>query len=81
MTLPGGVLLVLDPEWDPSRVDDFFAEHGIAAGHVEEEDFATNAYFISTEPGLPSLLLANELAGEEGVLISSPNWRSQVVLR
>lgn len=81
MTLPGGVLLVLDPAWDQGRVDDFFAANGIAAGRVEEEDFTTNAYFISTDPGLPSLLLANELADEEGVLISSPNWRSQVVLR
>ena len=81
MTLPGGVLLVLDPEWDESQVDDFFAANGIAPGRVEKEDFATNAYFISTDPGLPSLLLANELADEEGVLISSPNWSSQVVLR
>ena len=81
MTLPGGVLLVLDPEWDESRVKGFFAANDIALSRVEEEDFATNAYFISTDPGLPSLLLANELADEEGVLISSPNWRSQVVLR
>ena len=81
MTLPGGVLLVLDPEWDESRVKGFFAANGIALSRVEEEDFATNAYFISTDPGLPSLLLANDLADEEGVLISSPNWRSQVVLR
>ena len=81
MTLPGGVLLVLDAEWDQSRVEGFFAANGIALSRVEEEDFATNAYFISTDPGLPSLLLANELADEEGVLISSPNWRSQVVLR
>ncbi len=81
MTLPGGVLVVLDPEWDQSRTAEFFAANGIAPGRVDEEDFATNAFFISTDPGLPSLQLANELADEEGVLISSPNWRSQVVLR
>ena len=81
MTLPGGVLLVLDPEWDQGQVKGFFTANGIATSRVEEEDFTTNAYFISTDPGLPSLLLANELADEEGVLISSPNWRSQVVVR
>lgn len=81
MTLPGGVLLVLDPEWDQSRIAAFFATNGIALSRVDKEDFATNAFFISTDPGLPSLQLANELADEEGVLISSPNWRSQVVLR
>ncbi len=81
MTLPGGVLLVLDPEWDQGQIKGFFAANGLALSRVEEEDWATNAYFISTAPGLPSLLLANELADEEGVLISSPNWRSQVVVR
>ena len=43
--------------------------------------FTTNAYFIETEPGFPSLNLANELAGQDGVVLSSPNWQTEVELQ
>ncbi len=81
MTLPGGVLLVLDEQWDQRRINTFVATNGIAKGSIETMDFAPNAFFIDTAPGLPSLELANALAAEDGVVISSPNWRRQVVLR
>ena len=81
MTLPGGVLLVLKEQWDQMRINTFFATNGIAKGNIEAMDFAPNAFFIDTAPGLPSLELANALAAEDGVVISSPNWRRQVVLR
>ena len=81
MTLPGGVLLVLDEQWDQRRINTFFATNSIAKGSIEAMDFAPNAFFIDTAPGLPSLELANALAAEDGVVISSPNWRRQVVLR
>ena len=29
MTLPGGVMLALDPEWDQTTVDKFFEANGI----------------------------------------------------
>ena len=78
MTLPGGVLLVLDPSWTGSEVKRFFSGNGIKASRVTELGFAENAYFVETEPGFPSLQLANTLAGEEGVVISSPNWTTEV---
>ena len=81
MTLPGGVLLVLAEQWDQRRINTFFATNSIAKGSIEAMDFAPNAFFIDTAPGLPSLELANALAAEDGVVISSPNWRRQVVLR
>ena len=81
MTLPGGVVLVLDPDWGEKRINAFFADHGIASDQAEERSFAPNAFLIETSPGFASLELANALAGEEGVLISSPNWRSEIVLR
>ncbi len=81
MTLPGGVLLALDPEWDQARVDRFFSDNQIDRSLVQERDFAINAFFVETDPGFPSLNLANELAEQEGVLISSPNWRTEVSLR
>ena len=77
MTLPGGVLLVLNPDSDQSRIDQFFAVNGISRGRVHDQTFTTNAFFIDTEPGLPSLNLAIQLAGQEGVVIASPNWERE----
>lgn len=78
MTLPGGVLLALDEAWDEARVNRFFSENGISTSKVERQDWAINAFFIRTKPGMPSLNLANELAALEGVEISSPNWQTEV---
>ena len=81
MTLPGGVLLALDATWDQVRANRFFSDNGIDKSRVEGRDFAVNAFFVETAPGFPSLNLANELAEQEGVLISSPNWQMEVSLR
>ena len=78
MTLPGGVLLALDPNWDETQVEDFFSENGISADQVSELDFIPNGFVIETGSGFPSLDLANELASQDGVLISSPNWSREV---
>ena len=78
MTLPGGVLLALDPEWDETQVEDFFAQNSISSDKVSELDFIPNGFVIETESGFPSLELANELAGQDGTLISSPNWSREV---
>ena len=74
MTLPGGVILILDPDWDEARVDRFFSRNGISAKDVKELEFLDNGFLIETEPGFPSLNLANDLAGKKGVISSSPNW-------
>ena len=78
MTLPGGVLLVLDPGWNEARVDSFLSDNGIPKDGASELSFIENGYFIETVPGFPSLELANELAGKDGVAISSPNWWREV---
>ena len=81
MTLPGGVLLVLDEEWSATRVNGFFSNHGIQAADVDPQDFVPNAFLIATAPGFPSLNLANELADQDGVVLASPNWQTEVELR
>ena len=81
MTLPGGVLLALDPEWDEARVERFFVENNIAQALISELDYITNGFFVDTEPGFPSLELANALAAQKGVLVSSPNWWREVGTR
>ena len=77
MTLPGGVLLALDPEWDQARVDSFFFENNIPKVKTSELDFIENGFLVETEAGFPSLYLANDLAAMDGVIISSPNWWSE----
>ena len=81
MTLPGGVLLKLDGSWDQTRVASFFAAHDIERSRVTEQSFGVNAFFVDTAPGFASLDLANALAVQDGVLISSPNWRREVSTR
>ena len=78
MTLPGGVLLALDPEWDEDEVENFFSRNEISKDRTSELGFIENGFVVKTEPGFPSLELANELAARDGVLISSPNWWREV---
>ena len=81
MTLPGGVLLALDPEWDEAGVNAFFARNNIWKGRISELDYIPNGFFVRTEPGFPSLELANALAAQKGVVLSSPNWWREVGTR
>ena len=78
MTLPGGVLLALDPDWDRAGVNGFFARNNISKTRVSELDYIPNGFFVRTKPGFPSLELANALAAQKGVLVSSPNWWREV---
>ena len=78
MMLPGGVLLALDPEWDDAGVESFFSRNNISKDRTSELGFLENGFLVETEPGFPSLELANALAGQEGVVASSPNWWTDV---
>ena len=78
MTLPGGVLLALDPEWDEAGVNGFFARNNISKGRISELDYIPNGFVVRTEPGFPSMELANALATQKGVVLSSPNWWREV---
>ena len=81
MTLPGGVLLALDPEWEQSQVENFFSNNGISLEQVSELGFMQNGFLVETEAGFPSLELANSLASQDGVEVSSPNWWNEVKSR
>ena len=62
MTLPGGVLLVLDAAWSPAETNAFFARNQIAPDRVSAMNIAANSFFVETAPGFPSLDLATALA-------------------
>ena len=81
MALPGGVLLVLDPDWERRRIDAFLAANGIDPGRLSELAWADNAFLVETAPGFAALELANALAGRDGVLLSSPNWWTESTLK
>ena len=74
MTLPGGVILVLDADWTVDDATAFFARNDIAPSRVSSLDYLTNGFFVETDPGFASLDLANALAAQVGVELSSPNW-------
>ena len=74
MALPGGVILVLDEDWDTDGTDAFFARNGISLDRVSELSYLANGFFVETDPGFASLDLANALAEQAGVELSSPNW-------
>lgn len=79
MTLPGGVLLALGKGWDKAETDAFFERNGIGPARVSELAYIANGFFVETEPGFPSLDLANALATLDGVRASIPNWRQDLV--
>ena len=81
MTLPGGVLLVLSAEWSQAETNAFFSNNGIKMDSVSELSYIANGFFIETDPGFPSLDLANELATLEGVAVSSPNWEREATAK
>ena len=81
MTLPGGVIVILDEGWDSDDTEGFFTSNGISMDRVSELDYLTNGFLIGTEPGLPSLELANALATRAGVVLSSPNWSRERTTR
>ena len=81
MTLPGGVLLSLDPSWTEVQVQDFFSRNNISEGRRSEIGFLPNGFLVETEPGFPSLELANELAEQPSVVFSTPNWQRELETR
>ena len=74
MALPGGVVLVLDPTWNTTAVEAFLSSNNIDPSDAEAFEGLPNWFLVETAPGFPSLQLANALAGQGGVVISSPNW-------
>lgn len=74
MTLPGGAIVVLDADLTTEQVEAFLSANGISTERVSELGWLPNGFFIDTDPGFASLELANELAVQAGVRLSSPNW-------
>ena len=81
MTLPGGVLVIFDGSWSKQKVEALFARAEVTSDRVEPLVGFENGFYVSTEPGFPSLELANEWAGMKGVELSSPNWWTELTTK
>ena len=81
LSLPGGVLVVLDADWGADEVDEFFASNEIKPAQITAMPPLPNTYLIATLPGLASLELANSLAGQSGVIAASPNWQREITTK
>ena len=66
MTLPGGVLVKLNPDWTRQETDAFFKGNGIRPNRVRQLQLLDNTFSVDTPPGLASLQLANTLASQPG---------------
>ncbi|MDE0171633.1 MAG: hypothetical protein OXS29_19370 [bacterium] len=81
MALDHSIVVVLDPDWSIAEVDQFFARNGIPQSSVSPLGWLPNGFAIATGPGIASLELANTLAPQDGVVLSSPNWATEVELK
>jgi hypothetical protein len=77
--LPGNVIVQLDPAWNPAAVDGWIAKRGLRV--VRKLPVTGNAYLVASEPGLPSLELANALASEGQVRAAYPDWWQETFTR
>ena len=77
MLLNHSVVLVLDPDWSRADVDRFLARNGIRSSDVSPMGWIPNGFTVATGPGIAPLALANALAPQDGVVLSSPNWASE----
>ena len=81
MTLPGGVLLALDPAWTKVRTDAFFRNNGVSSANISELVYLADGFFIETEPGFHSLYLTNALAVLDGVETAGPNLQRELTAK
>ncbi len=82
--LPGGIILILNPDLTQDQVDNWFASQSITI--ARQLNLSTYAYFIETQPGLEGLDLANQLIEEDNgeltyIQSATPNWWSEKAVR
>jgi len=78
-TLPGGVIVYLDPALSPADVDAWLIRH--APDSSRRLSFGPNVYYIDTPPGLESLETANRIHETDRVIAATPNWWTERVPR
>jgi hypothetical protein len=78
-SLPGNVVVILNPAWDGAAVSAWLARNNLQM--LEKIGSGSNVYLIKSAPGLASLDLANAIYKAGEVLSASPNWWTEVHTR
>ena len=71
-SLPGGVVLQLDPKWSADRIAKWARRHKVAG--LRKTTVGPGWHFAPTAAGTPSLELAKRLRETGDLLVCSPNW-------
>lgn len=75
MTLPGGVLVKLNPEWTDTQARAWATNKGLSVS--QRLNITGNWYLLASTPGNAALELANQLHASGEVLSATPNWWKQ----
>lgn len=81
MLLQNSIVLVLDPDWSDADVRRFLARNRIHPRSASPLGWLPNGFTVTTDRGIAALQLANALAAQEGVVLSSPNWASELEVK
>jgi hypothetical protein len=74
--LPGGVLVTFKPDWDRPRIEGWLTSKSLQLDSGEPVVAEANMWLVQTVPGLPALLVANELKKTGELVDVVPNfWR------
>lgn len=72
MGLPGGVVVTLRQALPPARAQQFLVSRGL--NPVRPVGDGSTTWLVASDPGLPSLHLANRLYESGDFAAASPNW-------
>jgi hypothetical protein len=78
-SLPGNVIIYLNPDWNEVRVNDWIASRGFEV--LKKLEIKSNVFVLKTGPGLEALKLANALYESGEVIAAFPDWWQETVMR
>lgn len=76
--LPGGIIVTFADDWDSQRIQKWVAAKGLS---VESKLDFGNIYVLTTDAGLSSLSLANQIHESGEVVNAQPNWWKELTMR
>jgi predicted nuclease of predicted toxin-antitoxin system len=79
VALPGNIFIKFKKSWSDEKIRDWADKKKLVI--VRKISNFHNMYLIKSDPGISTLELVNQLAGEEGIVSISPNWWKQYTSR
>ena len=70
--LPGNVIVSLEVHWGQEQVQAWAENQNLKL--LKKLPLKGNLFLVATQPGWPSLDVANKLRNQNGVLWATPNW-------